>query len=72
MINLSWTDPRDIDHGENKIQTGNHRLRVDFDNENLKWSFHHGVKGMQNWWLNDLCSIYLEVIKNEGDYFAKF
>ncbi|VDP36759.1 unnamed protein product [Schistosoma curassoni] len=60
LINLSWTDPRDIDHGENKIQTGNHRLRVDFDNENLKWSFHHGVKGMQNWWLNDLCSIYLE------------
>ncbi|CAH8680222.1 unnamed protein product [Schistosoma haematobium] len=65
LINLSWTDPEDIDHGENKIQTGNHRLRVDFDNENLKWSFHHGVKGMQNWWLNDLCSIYLEVIKNE-------
>ncbi|KAH8867222.1 Valine--tRNA ligase, mitochondrial 1 [Schistosoma japonicum] len=64
MINSSWIDPNDID--KNKFHTENYKFDVNLDSVNSKWSFHNGVKGIQTWWMNDLCSVYLEVIKNEA------
>ncbi|CAH8563708.1 unnamed protein product [Schistosoma turkestanicum] len=65
LINTSWIDPRDIDSDGDKFHAANHKSPISIDHEHSMWSFHHGVKGMQTWWMNDLCSIYLEVIKNQ-------
>ncbi|CAH8668243.1 unnamed protein product [Heterobilharzia americana] len=64
LINLTWTDPEDKDTDDSDYRRIQEKSTA--DDGSLKWSFHHGVKGIQNWWMNDLCSTYLEVVKSGG------
>ncbi|CAH8875395.1 unnamed protein product [Trichobilharzia szidati] len=64
LINSTWIDISDTDGCD---RVNDDRDDSGLNNENMKWSFHHGVMGLHNWWINDLCSIYLEVVKRSAD-----